>query len=553
MDFKGKQYIYSHHLSVPFRELKIDAAKSLTLPGTESLDDNLIIQGDNLHALKALLPRYANKVKCIYIDPPYNTGNEGWCYNDNLSNPLMKEWLKKSANPVDQEDMERHDKWLCMMWPRLSLLKELLSPSGVIFISIGDDEVHRLRSMLDELYGTNCFVGCFVWKRRASSAMADYLVSTDHEYVLCYAKNQFDSFKGNDKDFSSYSNPDNDPRGDWVKGDLTVGMTNLERPNQYYDLIDEKTGNRFSPNPNRVWAYIPSSMKKLIENDEVFFPQTTDNRPMKKRFKGEMKVLTNPLSTWISSKSEDFYDGDHVRLITGMNTEGTTALQEIFGAKVFNYSKPKSLIQELIKNSTNKDDIVLDSFSGSGTTGHAVQALNMEDAGNRKFILIECEDYADTITAERMRRVIMGVPSSKDGFLQTGLGGSFTFCELGEAFDIDRILTGEHLPNYNGLAQYVFYTATGESLSREVKEKPDHFVGETDLFEIYLIYKDDLSYLRSNESALNQEKLDTIVKRKSTKQKVVFATAKYMSQSELTDNKITFCQIPYAIHKIAGN
>ena len=157
LDFKGKQFVYTHHLTVPFRELVVDAKKSLPAKGKPSMDDNLIIHGDNLHALKALLPRYAGKVKCIYIDPPYNTGNEGWCYNDNVRSPLMKEWVER-GNPVDGEDMERHDKWLSMMWPRINLLRELLGEDGVFFVSVDDNEVHHVRCLMDEIFGEENYV-----------------------------------------------------------------------------------------------------------------------------------------------------------------------------------------------------------------------------------------------------------------------------------------------------------------------------------------------------------------------------------------------------------
>ena len=200
----------------------------------------------------------------------------------------------------------------------------------------------------------------------------------------------------------------------------------------------------------------------------------------------------------------------------------------------------------------SKDGIVLDSFSGSGTTAHAVLDLNKEDGGNRKFILVEMENYADTITAERVRRVIKGVPTAKDEKLKTGLGGSFTFCELGKEISIEKIITGESLPDYSALAKYVFYTATGKSLTTEAKEKHDYFIGETDLYEVYLIYKPDIAFLRSNDSALNDIKLKTIASRNSKKEKLVFATAKYMGQKELSEQNISFCQLPYAIHKVAG-
>lgn len=169
LEFKGKQFVYSHHLSVPFRELKVVADKSLPVPGQKpSLDDNLIIHGDNLEALKALLPTHAGKIDCIFIDPPYNTGNEGWCYNDNVRSPLMQEWLKKAANPVDKEDLERHDKWLCMMWPRLNLLRELLSDQGSIWITLDDNEIHRFRMMLDEVFGEENFVATSIWHKMDS-------------------------------------------------------------------------------------------------------------------------------------------------------------------------------------------------------------------------------------------------------------------------------------------------------------------------------------------------------------------------------------------------
>jgi adenine-specific DNA-methyltransferase len=552
LEFKGKQYIYSHHHSVPFRELLVDYKKSFPESGKPpSLDDNLIIHGDNLHALKALMPQYAGKIKCIYIDPPYNTGNEGWCYNDNVNSPLMKEWISKNANPVDKEDMQRHDKWLCMMYPRLKLLHELLADHGIIFVSIDDNEVHHLRTLMDEIFGETNALATFVWKRRASSALADKNISVDHEYVIAYQRGDFSSFMGNDKSYASYSNPDNDSRGDWMLDNLTVGMTKNERPNQFYDLIDTATGNVFPANPNRVWAYIPSSMQKLIKDDRIFFPQDPSKKPMLKRYKEALKSAINPISTWIDNPKDKPKD-KKTSIKTGLNSEGTKELQVIFDEKVFNYPKPVLLIKELIKHTTDANDIILDSFAGSGTTAHAVLALNKEDGGNRKFILVEMEGYADTITSERVRRIINGVPTAKDEKLKTGLGGSFTFCELGKEISIEKIITGESLPDYSSLAKYVFYTATGKSFAAEAKEKPDFFVGETDLYEVYLIYKPDIAFLRSNDSALNDIKLKAIASRNSKKEKLVFATAKYMGQKELSEQNISFCQLPYAIHKVAG-
>jgi adenine-specific DNA-methyltransferase len=570
LDFKGKQYVYSHHLSVPFRELKVDVEKSLPKDGTPSLDDNLIIHGDNLHALKALLPRYAGKVDCIYIDPPYNTGKEGWCYNDKVNSPLMREWLKKSANPVDKEDLERHDKWLCMMWPRIQLLHELLSDEGVLFISIDDNELASLQAILNEIFGDNNWVGNIVWRNVTDNNPTN--IAVEHEYIVCIAKwkeqlkpiwkSPVSAVKNKlidigEEFISNYDNQTNLQHAytKWFrehknqlwpldrykyidKGGIYTGSQSVHNPGSEgyrYDIIHPATG-KPCKEPLMGYRFPEDTAKRYIEEDKFLYGED-ENKIV------ELKLYAKEYADKLPS------------VISLDGRQGAYELRTIFPekTKIFDTPKTVSVIKQLLSFATSKDSLVLDSFAGSGTTAHAVLGLNTDDGGNRKFILVECEDYADTVTSERMRRVICGIPDAKDENLKAGLGGSFTFCELGEAFDIEKILTGESLPSYNALAQYVFYTATGKSLNQDIKEQPDYFVGETELFEIYLIYKDDLAYLRSNESALNQEKLDTIAKRQSTKQKVVFATAKYMSQAELTNHKITFCQIPYAIHKIAGN
>ena len=222
LDFKGKQHIYAHHLTVPYKPLKPDENLSCN---SSDIDDNLIIHGDNLHALKALLPRYANRVNCIYIDPPYNTGNEGWVYNDNVNSPLMKQWLTENA-PVDNEDLERHDKWLCMMWPRLHLLRELLAEDGVIFISIDDNEQHHLRMLMDEVFKAQNFVTNIIWQKKFSPQNDAKYFSDNHDFVLCYAKNK-EAWRPvllprTEKHNARYSNSDNDPRGPWASSGLDV-------------------------------------------------------------------------------------------------------------------------------------------------------------------------------------------------------------------------------------------------------------------------------------------------------------------------------------------
>lgn len=353
----------------------------------ESVDwdttQNLYIEGDNLEVLKLLQTAYYRKVKMIYIDPPYNTGND-FVYADDFADPMARyKEVTQQTTKSNPETMGRfHTNWLNMMYPRLRLAANLLRDDGVIFISIDDNEVTNLRKVCDEVFGEENFVGCGVWKRRTSSAMDQSKVSTDHEYLLMYHKGQFLPFAGYKKDYKGYSNPDNDPRGPWVAGDLTVGMNADMRPNQYYDLVDPKTGKVYHPSYNRVWSYSPDSMQKLIEEDRIVFPEDTSQRPMKKRFANELKSDANPFSTWMSE--------------VGLNTEGTRAVYTLFDDKsLFNYAKPISLIKTIVSQVTGQDDIVLDFFSGSATTAHAVMQLNAEDGGNRRFILVQLPELCD--------------------------------------------------------------------------------------------------------------------------------------------------------------
>ncbi len=554
LDFKGKQHIYSHHLTVPYCPLKTDESLSCNPSGT---DDNLIIHGDNLHALKALLPRYANRIKCIYIDPPYNTGNEAWIYNDNVNSPLMQKWLDQNA-PVDNEDLERHDKWLCMMWPRLHLLKELLTDDGVIFISIDDNEQHHLRMLMDEIFGGANFIACLPTVMNLKGNNDEFGFAGTHEYTFAWAKNKDFAYIGEfaleDEDLEPWLE---DEYGYYKKGaglkSTGVNAPRSKRPNLYYPIF---------VNERNELMVIQSTE---TENYEKILP-ITNGEEMSWRWRKEKvsaetyNIIVERTSSGINLSKKQrprlgdlptqkpkslFYKPEY------SSGNGTAVLQQIFGSKVFNNPKPIQLLKDLIALSTKPNDIILDSFAGSGTTAHAVLAVNKEDGGNRKFILIECEDYADTITAERVRRVINGVDTAKDETLQQGLGGSFTYYTLGEPIDAEGLLMGDTLPTYETLAGYIAYVATGSSL-KDIVRRGDYFFGETDTHLFYLIYEPSLEFLESNRAALDGKRATQIAKHcKSTGKKAyVYAAQKFMNQKELTAMGITFCQLPYALHRI---
>ena len=540
LDFKAKSIIYSHHLRVPFRSLRIDEKKSL-FPKTNGKlisDDNLIIHGDNLLALKALIPRYAGKIKCIYIDPPYNTGNESWKYNDRVNSPIMKEWFKQ--NNIGRDDLERHDKWLCMMWPRLQLLKELLSSNGVIFVSIDDNEQHHLRMIMDEIFGEDNFFAILTRKamHTVRNSSKDFNLNTD--YILVYGKNK--NLLNEDQnhkiryitDKKAYTQDDHDGRGRYK-------LDPIHARNYYEPYIFKfSNGIEWQAPEGSYPRYSKDKLHKMEKEKRIVF----NKNPMAKRYLSEVQI-GQPPDTLLAPD------------IVGYNKDGTQELQKLFNrGGIFPQPKPKNLIKFLMTILCDKNAIVLDSFAGSGTTAHAVLDLNKEDGGNRKFILVECEDYADQITAERVRRIIKGVSNiTEDERLQKGLGGSFAYCTLGEEINTENMLKGK-LPNYKQLAEHIFYTATGQHLSKKaITDNSMWFIGETNHYRVHLIYKPNLNFLRSKESALHFHLAEKIKEFNQSSKKVslVFATAKYITQKELKKNyNIHFCQLPYDIHKMMG-
>ena len=533
LEFKGKQHIYTHHLTVPYRPLETGGNRSCH---PTDLNDNLIIHGDNLHALKALLPRYANRIKCIYIDPPYNTGNEGWEYNDNVNSPLMLQWLTENA-PVDNEDLERHDKWLCMMWPRLHLLKELLVDDGVIFISIDDNEQHHLRMLMDEIFGEKNFIESLIWRSRLGRGATAKNTATLHEYIIAYAKDKaLVEFR---EDRRIRETESRERLRQWGQGDRRE-----DRPTMYYPIHSEEFGEVYPIRPDGNdgrWRVAQPTMENLIESSLVTFERQPDGRIEAYRI--------IPAGTETYTAYPSLLDSEIVKT----TAHGSIELKNILNSNKFSYPKPSLLIKEIISLCTQKGDTVLDSFAGSGTTAHAVLSVNKEDGGNRKFILIECENYANTITAERVRRVINGVPDARDASLREGLGGSFTYCTLGKPIEVEAMLTGEALPSYAALAANLLYTTSGISVGADglQVQNDDRLFHSDEQYDYYLIYKPDLEYLRSNAAILNLERAERIrdASLESGRKAIVYAAGNYIGQRELTRMGIIFCQLPDALHE----
>ncbi len=563
LEFEGKQQVYGHHLTVPIAPLVPHDDNSMPTDPKERDHGNLIIHGDNLHALKALMPKYAGRVKCIYIDPPYNTGNEKWKYNDNVNGAQLRSWLAKQS-PVDGEDLERHDKWCCMMWPRLQLLRELLSDEGVIFVSIDDNEQHHLRMLMDEIFGSENYIGTFVWEGTGKNDAR--FVSVGHDYVVCYAlrlqlttqnKKRWRAMKeGVSEIYSTAKSLQKEHQGDnsLASAGLKEWFGSLDKrhksfPHRHYSWIDQRgvyfagdiswpggggprydvehpTTGRPVKVPAGGWRFPDKvKMQEAIVQDRVHFGVDDSTVPNLKRYLHETdgQVLTSV-----------FYQDRRA---------AHKSLVRLLPEVSFEYPKDERVIRRLLEVCTSEDDIILDSFAGSGTTAHAVLALNHEDGGNRQFILVECGDYADNITAERVRRVITGYDNS-NGSAYEGMGGSFTYCTLGEPLNVSDMLKGASLPSYRELAVFVYFTATGQTIDAariDVSgEKPFHRDKNRDY---WLLYRPDFRWLRSSSSAFTVDDLDRVCSGK--RRVVVFASHKYIPQRKLSDRGITFCQIPY--------
>lgn len=588
LNWIGKDKVVSLHNDVPFHVL--EHGYGFTADGgkteVETGSGNKIIHGDNLTALKSLLPEYEGRIDCIYIDPPYNTGNENWVYNDNVNDPHFKRWLGEVVGK-EGEDLSRHDKWCCMMYPRLRLLKQLLSEHGVIFISIDDNEYATLHGLCDEILGESNYIATIVWQKRTSPD-ARRILSAGHEYILIYTKRLDETFNGihklswNEESAKNYKNPDNDPRGPWISTDCTAQAGHGTK-NQFYKMITP-AGRVIELPDNLCWRFTKQRMDEEIAAGRIWFGVDGRGVPRKKTYLSESEGH-NVWTWWPNTE-------------VGHTQEATKELTNILEATAkFDYPKPVRLIKRALEIATNKDSIILDSFAGSGTTAHAVLDLNKKDGGNRKFILIEMMDYADTITAERVKRVMTGYPYKgekkeeiyskkltpknitqgdkllaeaqakadeeaknytkvskpkiQDNCLKVigtivtdekmpGLGGAFDYYELGPSlFDKDGFLNED--VGEDAIREYVYYSETRQHLTRQRQESSKYLLDTFGGTAYYFYYEPHCMTSLDFKSPLHiAEKAD---------QYIIYADVCYLPDDYMRKYHIIFKKIPRDIRQ----
>ena len=535
LEWIGKDKVVNHHQEVPFRILN----KKYTYNAESS--ENMIIHGDNLLALKSLLPRYEGKVDCIYIDPPYNTGNEKWVYNDNVNDPRIKKWLGEVVG-AEGEDLSRHDKWLCMMYPRIRLLHKLLSEKGVIFISIDDNEMYSLKYLCDEIFGSRNYLATIVVEND-SRARPYNSISITHEYVLLYKKS--DAFEANilndpNKKFKFY-----DDIGGFDLYELRNRNSDFNidnRPNLYYpfwvnpnkqydndlyeiDLQEHKGWIKFYPQESQgiktVWRWGKEKSQQNL-NTVIFGRKAIGGWQVVKKYRESTYSLN---SVWTDSK----FSSDN----------GTLLLKKYFDNKrIFGFPKPIDLLKQCFSICLKENSIVLDSFAGSGTTAQAILDLNNQDGGNRKFILIEMMDYADTITSERVKRVINGYGEGNKEV--AGIPGDFTYYELGQPLFKDDKNLNEEVPEEE-IRKYVYYMETKKPLETETTDNP-YLLGKNNDTAYYFYYKKD------EITTLNNEFLSTINTRAT--EYIIYADKCALSQEIMEKFNIVFKKIPRDITRL---
>ncbi|QYK47640.1 MAG: site-specific DNA-methyltransferase [Phycisphaeraceae bacterium] len=571
LNWIGKEAVVNHHRKVPYRLLKADPSLSVGEDGGLA-SGNLLVQGDNLEALKALLPYYGGKVKCIYIDPPYNTGNEEWVYNDNVNSPQIRAWLEGTleSRKVDADDLSRHDKWLCMMYPRLMLLRDFLCEDGALFVSIDDNEVAFLRLLLDEVLGSSNFVAEMIWEGAFKNDARQ--IGVNHEYVLVYAKNRallprewavpkegvepvlrevdrLRAIHGEDYDSASAdlagwframkATPSFglrrfrfiDARGAYKEDDPTAPG------GRRFQLINPHTGTVIPLRPNRGWAFDQNEFEERVKQGRISF--VNDKSIMLRTYLHETDKVT-PQSV--------FYQPTR---------SASERLGRILDSGEFEYPKDEVILQRFIDMATDPGAIVMDSFAGSGTTGHAVLAMNKADGGNRKFICIEMDEtICKTITRERITRVIEGYHPGGDRKKERveGLGGGFRYVTLGPTLfdEHGRFRSGEDKVTFGQLAAHIFFTQTGEPLPKQVNGKRSPLIGTFRGTAYYLLYNGILGDRSvSGGNVLTRETLAMLPKHTladgSPGPRVVFGEACRLSDATLRREGIEFRQIPYQV------
>jgi DNA modification methylase len=518
LNWIGKDKVINHDQELPFRVLKPEKELSV---GENS--GNLLVEGDNLEALKALMPFYYNKVKCIYIDPPYNTGNEKWIYNDKVNSPQIKAWLNKVVGS-EGEDLCRHDKWLCMMYPRLKLLHDLLSDDGAIFISIDDHEIHNLMHLMDEIFLPNNFVANIIWQKKYTQSNDAKYFSNTHDYIVCYAKNienpgfRVQLLERTEEQNARYENPDNDPRGLW----MTQPLHAKSGTDKNYSFTF-KNSVKWSPPAGTFPRFSINTLKKADEEGRVWFGAKGTAVPRLKKYLNEMKDGVIPKTLWLYTEA-------------GSNDDARRELKTIFPENIFDTPKPINLIKRIVSLISSPNDIILDSFAGSGTTAQAVLELNKEDGGNRKFILVELErEIAKKVTAKRLKKVIEGYDGAK---FPSGTGGSFGYLNLnGVLYDYSGYVNPD--AHYEDMAAYIYFTETKNYLDLSIIKNP--YIGSQGAIHYFLFFKDKGTNIL-DKTAL--KKTDNV-----KGSRVIYADKCLIDEEELSKLGVTFKQIPYELKK----
>ena len=536
LEWIGKEKVINHHQDVPFRLLE----KKYTYNAESS--ENMIIHGDNLLALKSLLPQYEGRVDCIYIDPPYNTAhstnnNQRWVYNDNVDDPKIKKWLGEVVGD-EGEDLTRHDKWLCMMYPRLRLLYKLLSSSGRIFISIDENELYNLKGICDEIYGPSCFVGQYMWYKSSTPPNLSNKIKRNLEYILCYEKVKNTQRYSGIKKTSPSDDPLTKPQNSLKTLSFPAGTIHYKGKDR---TINAGTyGTERFPNILLNEVTIENGVNKneaRFKNKFIWIQETLEyNIKMGTRINlSKSLVLSYKKSNYSPEVPPNLIDNS-----VGVSTteEAGKELERIFGKKVFEYPKDKSLIEYLLRFSDKKDAIILDSFAGSGTTAHAVLDLNKQDGGNRRFILVEMMDYADTITAERVKRVIDGYGEGSKAV--EGLSGDFSYYELGAPLFDENKNINEEVP-VEEIRKYIYYMETKHPPEVNTEDN-EYFLGKHNDTAYYFYYE------KEHATTLNTDFISTIKTKASGY--LIYADVCALSKATMEKYGITFKKIPRDIQKL---